>query len=154
MTSTTSCSSLPDSPGIRLEPHACNRNRTLSPQASPMVELFVPSREPVTGNTDLQRQTSGRVGNDWGLGLGPGPWGIPLWPHVCWNEGQQYLLWTGHQEERESRGGGYGFKVGVGGGGVGAKTNNLGTFPWKVEGEHYQEEMQFGGAGRHGELEV
>lgn len=64
-----------DSPGMRLEPHACNRNRTLSPQASPMVELFVPSREPVTGNTEpmVSGSQAGRVGTTWRLGLGPGP---------------------------------------------------------------------------------
>ena len=35
------------------------------------------------------------------------PWswgslGIPLWAHICWKEGQPYLLWREHQEESKS----------------------------------------------------
>lgn len=47
-----------------------------------------------------QRQPS-RAGGQNLAGLGAGSLGIPLWLHVCGNEGQQYLLWRGQQEENE-----------------------------------------------------
>lgn len=60
-----------------------------------MVELLVPSREPVTGNTEprVRGSQAGRVGTK--------TWGISLWPHICRTGERQYLLWTGHQEEKE-----------------------------------------------------
>lgn len=91
-----------DLPGMRLEPHTCTRNRTRSPQVSPMMELLVPSREPAAGSrAQGERWGSRERGQNLGLGTGPGPWGPP-WPHICWTEGEQNLLWRGHQEESGS----------------------------------------------------
>ena len=70
---------------MRLEPHTCKRNRTLSPQASPMVELFVPSKEPAAESTEptVRGSKAGRMGKNWGLGLGQGPWGSPFGPTLA-----------------------------------------------------------------------
>lgn len=122
-----------------------------------MVELFVPSREPVTGNTEpkVRGSQAGRVGTTWGLGLGPGPWGIPLWPHICWTGrgwGDDNIYFGQGIWKKKSRGEEtVVLKLGVG---PGAKTNHLGTFPWEAEGKQQDQEMQSGGAGRHGEVET
>lgn len=67
------------SPEMRLQPHTCQRrNRAPSPLASPMAELSVPSREPAAGSgAQGKRWQSRESGNNWGLGMGPGPWESP-----------------------------------------------------------------------------
>ena len=66
-----------------------------------MVELFVPSKEPAARSTEprVRGCQAGSVGKTW-RALGLGPLGIPFWAHICWKEGQPYLLWREHQEER------------------------------------------------------
>lgn len=118
-----------DSPGIRLETHTCNRNRTLSPQASPMVELFVPSREPAAESTEhrVRGSQAGRVGKTWGLGLGPGPQGARLGPTVAGM--RDHSIYFGERiRKKKLRGGDGGLKWGE-------VRQQLGAFPWGIWGK-------------------